>query len=347
MIRQQEPLTPEERELAAYLSRLGPHGEPSPALDSRIMAAAHADLAKTNTHKPKPRWPVALGLAASVLLAVGVAWQLRPLQEAPTASEAPNAAAAPESQSMVQAPMESQDDVEAKQAAADAAAPPVSPPQGIPEATEPRIRNLAPAPRREAQKPAPSNTAPPATGSGGTTAKTTASPVIQAPAPRSTDRYSPPPAPPAPARSAAPPAAAPAPAMSAASDAERTERSAVQAEQAAQAKRARDEATSSRLLLRESEQRRRQESISVSAASAAAQDAVAEESGARATLRRTDLQLPVVEDAKLAPAEWLDRIRLRRDLGDSGNASASLRMFVDAHPFQRVPEDLRPLLGEE
>jgi hypothetical protein len=124
------------------------------------------------------------------------------------------------------------------------------------------------------------------------------------------------------------------------------ERAAVQAEQAAQAKRARDEATSNRLLLRESEQRRRQESPPT-AVSAVAQDTIEETSSARATLRRTDLQLPVAEDAKLAPAEWLDRIRLRRDLGDSGNASASLRLFVDAHPFQRVPEDLRPLLGDE
>lgn len=125
------------------------------------------------------------------------------------------------------------------------------------------------------------------------------------------------------------------------------ERAVVQAEQAAQAKRARDEATSGRLLMRESGQRRRQASAPPPA-SAAAQDAIAEEAGgARATLRRTDLQLPVAEDAKLATAEWLDRIRLRRDLGDSGNAAISLRMFVDAHPFQRVPEDLRPLLGEE
>lgn len=124
------------------------------------------------------------------------------------------------------------------------------------------------------------------------------------------------------------------------------DRAVVQAQQAAQAKRARDEATSHRLLLRESEQRRRQES-SPAAASAVAMDSIEVTGSARATLRRTDLQLPVAEDAKLAPAEWLDRIRLRRDLGDSGNATASLRMFVDAHPFQRVPEDLRPLLGEE
>ena len=40
-----EPLTPEERELAQLTSRLPPHGEPSAALDARILAAAHAAAA--------------------------------------------------------------------------------------------------------------------------------------------------------------------------------------------------------------------------------------------------------------------------------------------------------------
>ena len=40
-----EPLTPEERELAQLTARLPPHGEPSPALDARILAAAHAAAA--------------------------------------------------------------------------------------------------------------------------------------------------------------------------------------------------------------------------------------------------------------------------------------------------------------
>lgn len=322
MIGQQEPLTPEERELAAQLSRLGPHGEPSPALDSRVLAAAHAALAEPGTGVRKPRWPVALGLAASVLLAVGVAWQLRPLQEAPTASEAPSAAAAAPELDTLPEPVQTQ--------AADAAAPaPVqksvspptesNPPPSAPPQRPSRQAALPPAPRAVARdQPA----APDA--------------FQREPAPA--ERYSPPPPPPAPS------APAPVMAQKALGDAGRT---AAQAEQAAQAKRARDDATSSRQLLLESEMRRRQESPTA-AASAIAHDTVVEATGsARATLRRTDLQLPVAEDAKLAPEEWLDRIRLRRDLGDSGNASASLRLFVEAHPFQRVPEDLRPLIVEE
>ena len=59
-----EPLTPEERELAQLTSRLPPHDEPSPALDARILAAAHAATTPQPVRHNKPRWPVALGLAA-------------------------------------------------------------------------------------------------------------------------------------------------------------------------------------------------------------------------------------------------------------------------------------------
>ena len=87
-----EPLTPEERVLAQRVARLGPHGEPSPALDSRILAAAHAATA-TSARKSVPRWPVAFGIAASLALAVGIAWQLRPLPEAAVYDEAASATA--------------------------------------------------------------------------------------------------------------------------------------------------------------------------------------------------------------------------------------------------------------
>lgn len=87
-MRPPEPLTPEERELAARIARLGPHGEPSPALDAKILAAAHSAVVGT-PRKRRPRWPLYTGVAASALLAVGIAWQLRPTHEAaaPAASE--------------------------------------------------------------------------------------------------------------------------------------------------------------------------------------------------------------------------------------------------------------------
>lgn len=89
-----EPLTPEERALAQRMSQLGPHCAPSPALDARILAAAHAATAATPARTPTPRWPVALGIAASLALAVGIAWQLRPLPEATVYDEAASAASA-------------------------------------------------------------------------------------------------------------------------------------------------------------------------------------------------------------------------------------------------------------
>lgn len=80
-----EPLTPEEREWAQRLSRLGPSAGPPSAIDARVLAAAHDAVAARPRARDRQRrrWPVALGVAASLALAVGVAWRLRPLPEAP------------------------------------------------------------------------------------------------------------------------------------------------------------------------------------------------------------------------------------------------------------------------
>ncbi len=88
--------TPEERALAQRLAQLGPRGEPSPHLDARVLAAARAAL----DAQPRPihrsrRWPVALGVAASLVLAVGVAWRLRPLPPGSTADLTPPTLPAP------------------------------------------------------------------------------------------------------------------------------------------------------------------------------------------------------------------------------------------------------------
>lgn len=105
-------LTPEERELAQRLARLGPHGEPSPALDARILAAAHATAAPTPVRLP-PRWPMALGVAASLVLAVGIAWRLRPLPETQPAYRSEAASAVRMMSPPAQAPAESTADVSA------------------------------------------------------------------------------------------------------------------------------------------------------------------------------------------------------------------------------------------
>ena len=82
-------LTPEERALADRLARLGPQGEPSPMLDARILAAAHAAdnapraAAAAPAHRSPRRgarpWPVAFGAAATLVIVGGLAWQLRPV----------------------------------------------------------------------------------------------------------------------------------------------------------------------------------------------------------------------------------------------------------------------------
>ncbi len=103
-----QPLDAEERELAARLAQLSAAGGPSPALDARILAAARAEAASPTTRathahrrpRAKRRWPVAAGAVATLALAVGLAWQLRPTPDSDAASdpfysvsEAPAAAA--------------------------------------------------------------------------------------------------------------------------------------------------------------------------------------------------------------------------------------------------------------
>src|SRR5690606_38709213 len=94
-----EPLDATERELARRLAQLDANASPSPALDTAILAAARAtpagsgappQAAPARMRRRPRRWPVGLGIAASLAVAVGVAWQLRPLPETgvvPTPSE--------------------------------------------------------------------------------------------------------------------------------------------------------------------------------------------------------------------------------------------------------------------
>lgn len=52
---------------------------------------------------------------------------------------------------------------------------------------------------------------------------------------------------------------------------------------------------------------------------------------------------PVDDDAMLAPAAWIERIRERVQQGDSAGARASLRRLLQAHPETELPADLVPL----
>ncbi|HVI26471.1 MAG TPA: hypothetical protein VM576_09790 [Xanthomonadaceae bacterium] len=193
-----EPLTPEEAALARRLARLGPHGEPSPALDARVLAAARA---ATEARPPRrPRWPAALGLAASVVLAVGIAWQLRPepgprVQAPPAQTPAarvmrseprPAATMRPEAAAAA--------DATAASAATEHAAAPASPTEPVPAARQ----RAAPAVAKPASTPPPSPEPPV---------------VFDEPVPLAAPLPPPPPAPAAPAPQAKQAAAAPVPAL--------------------------------------------------------------------------------------------------------------------------------------
>ena len=52
----------------------------------------------------------------------------------------------------------------------------------------------------------------------------------------------------------------------------------------------------------------------------------------------------VDDDARLPPSQWLQRIRERSGRGETALARASLARFLEVHPQEPVPADLRPLL---
>ncbi len=368
-----EPLTPEERALAQSLSRLGPHGGPSPGLDARILGAARAAVqdapgSRGATVPPaRRRWPLGMGVAASVLLAAGIAWQLRPTQQVPVASEVP--VLAKRETAVMSAPAEQAADAAAAAEMDAAAAPPpvdaYEPPPPVRQIAPPVIE-AAPAPpaspaRRNAEAAARQEAAP----KRGPLSMIPAVPGLPAPAEPALTR-----------KAAAPqafPEVAENRASAAAADAEeralqQQTRQRVLAEQqreqqlrseserrASEAKAAADTSDTLDSVMVTGSRISRQDGFSAAPAAAppppppapapAASTGASAPSVARNTLRRTELQVPVDEDTRLAPAEWLDRIRLRRDLGDSANALRSLQLFVQEHPFQRVPDDLRPLLG--
>jgi hypothetical protein len=351
-----EPLTAEERQLAAQLAKLGPHGGPSPQLDARILSAARTAVqGRSVPAARRPRWPLGLGVAASVLLAVGVAWQLRPLQEVPVASEVPteamSAPAAPEAaDAAAVAASDSAAPAPSRVMAPPAPANPLPAPASSPKPSrDPARQNAEAAARKEAvPRRSPLSVIPSVPGL----------PVpVEAPAP------------PAPAQeSVVASEAARAPSASIATSVDR-EAAAVQFRDAEAQRREQDQRATAERELAES---RTLDRVGVSGSRtrakradayggtpppalaappappppAASAGSSAEPGAARTALRRTDLQVPVDEDTKLPEDEWLDRIRLRRDLGDAANATRSLQLFVQEHPFQRIPDDLRPLLGD-
>lgn len=336
-----EPLTPEERELAQLTAQLGPQGEPSTALDARILAAAHAALdRKQPSRRRKPRWPVAMGLAASVIFAVGIAWQLRPLQQAPVlvSAEAPMPAATAEQEAMTDSAASAPSSASLPEAAlADqaAAAAPAPAYEKAAQAPPPPVKNLAPPPEQRALQPRQAvRAATRASEPTGRRAQAIGNVGAGVPPP-------PPSAPPAPVAMAAAPAPAAEPSVSFAPD-PREDYSArgAAADSAASnagslAAKPQAEALAEAKAAHANSSARHKESASL--------DRV-EVTGSR--MKRTDLQVPVSDDAQLPVNEWLERVRTRYGLGDAGAAKQSLLLFVKDHPSEPVPGDLEPLLEE-
>ena len=175
-----DPLTPEERELARLLGRPSTTG-PGPAIDEAVLAAARTAVeapaadaatwtlppaAPVRTTRPRSRLPAVFGLAASVIFAVGIAWQLKPedppappLAE-PVAAPAPGAAASP---APVAAPPVVQQERIAKDTAPSAAPASAPAPEHARTAAPPRPEVItAPPPSvpAPAQAPAPMMSAP-------------------------------------------------------------------------------------------------------------------------------------------------------------------------------------------
>ncbi|WP_282259320.1 hypothetical protein [Stenotrophomonas sp. PS02301] len=134
-----DSLTPEERELARLLGRPSATG-PAPAIDEAVLAAARTAVeapaadaatwklppaAPVRATRPRSRLPAVFGLAASVIFAVGIAWQLKPEEPpAPPLAE-PVAAPVPGAAASSTARTEAAPALDAAPPPAPVAAPPV------------------------------------------------------------------------------------------------------------------------------------------------------------------------------------------------------------------------------
>lgn len=323
MNRVPDPLDAHERALAELLARDALPG-PSPQLDARILAAARAATtpAAVPGHRPRPRWIAGMGIAATLVLAIGLAWRLRPLPpQRPAAAEAPAPIATmrvgePAPSGTAPAADVAQPRMQAKAVPTAAPVPPL-PRERMPQAAS---KPAPPAPPVAFDEPAPMDSAE--------AAKAFAVPP-------------PPPAPPP------PPVAAPEPsangmAVPAAAKAQAPAAAAVPADKF-EAARAREdartldrvEATGS-LVPDSAMQQGYRRDASLDAAAVA--DAAAVEGVSRAVL---DEEPPATADSPQVQEAWLQRIRELLSAGQAEAARNSLAEFRRRYPKYVLPEDLR------
>lgn len=330
-----EPLTPEERELSRLLGRRAEQAPPA-ALDAAILAAARAAVdtppadavaspEAPRTQRTRPRWPAVFGIAASMVFAIGIAWQLRPEPPPIPAGEAAVAAA----------PAAAEDSAAADQAAGNRAADSAvvaADPGTAPAAPEAAPVAAAPAPAiARASKPVPAEPDEASAQAARSMAADAAADVSFAALPPAPPAA--PPAPPAPPAPAAYPAPTPTPALApAASGALKARAASAPAANAAEVERAqaldRVEITS---MKREAPSRSAPGIMRRSTDAGLSADAV---------------QAEVDADARLPRRQWLQKIRTRRDDGQRDLARASLERYMQQYPEARLPRDLRPLLDD-
>jgi len=300
-----EPLDADERALAARLPRLHGREEPDAALDARILAAAHAAMSAVPVAKRRRGWIVPLTAAASVSLAVGLAWQL----QAPPAPQLAPASAA------VAAGGDASDASPALMHSIDAPPPPHA--EFITPAPVPSPARQATPPDHEARIARESAPAEPAAES------RPATPMFVPPPPPAAMAdampvAAPPPAPPAPLAPLAPPAPVTAQGAMARSAAADVGASATGAAMPAQAKRTRNEAEA-----------------------AATLDTVTPEQFAKAVAE--DDVPPATMNAPAARDTWLKRIGELQQQGRIDDAKASLAEFRRRYPEAVLPPELRKL----
>lgn len=310
------PLQDDEIALARVLRAL-PAGEPSPSVDAAILAAATDAVPRRRKPGAGLRWlPTwAVGTAAAAVLAVGIGIQLRPpLVPAPPipASTSEQARELPPSR-----PRMAVDLAEPELAPIPPPAPPPSQPSASPRAVAP----ATPPPR-----PAPA-----------------AMPEVAEPPPSELVRQESAPAPFEDLGGFAPP-----PASAALSRQEADEE---------QATLDRIEVTGSRVqspaatpynrpslsaIAEPAELEARAQAIESNRARRQASADAAAASREQAKAGAAALPAPA-DDIRLAPADWLDRIRDRQRRGDLAGARESLALFARTHPDLRVPDDLAQL----
>ena len=308
-----EPLDADERALAARLPHLHGRDQPDAGLDARILAAAHAAVSTVPAGNRRRGWIVPLTAAASVSLAVGLAWQLQPppapsvsAVHTPVAGADPaRATGQPVKHSIEDAPMPSADAVQSK---------PMPMPMGPPPREATPVEDNA----RIAREIAPAEPVPEASGS---------APVfVPSPPPEAAMADAMPvtamPPPPAP-----PPPTTPAPAAPAAVPSQAAMARSAQADGAVSV---------SGTVLKAQAKRVRQQNEAQAAAETSTLDAFAN-TGDEEEVPPATMDAPAARDA------WLRRIGELQQQGKIDEAKASLAEFRHRYPDVVLPPELRKL----